>query len=353
MSAPSGQGDWNDRNDRNHLSDLDDTVGTAPFSLGVDGGGSKTRAVVVDAQGVERGSALAGCANAHRVGVERAIAEIVAATQQAAQAAGARLPFAAAWLGLAGLDSPADHATLAPILAALTSAPQRLRLTNDAELLLSALPSQVGVALIAGTGSIAVGRNAVGEAVRVGGWGHALGDEGSGYALGGAALAAAVRYADGRGEATALLERILAHWGLRTASDLIGKVYSGANVGDLALVAQAAPVVFEAARAGDAVAQRIVQRGAEELAHAALIVGERLGFGAEAARPLPLALGGSLLLRVGEYRAATLQAISQRRMLGEVTLVEQPALSAARAALSLATEASAGRQLVAELTEKE
>jgi N-acetylglucosamine kinase-like BadF-type ATPase len=308
--------------------------------LGVDGGGTKTRAVVVDVAGIERGAATGEGANHHRVGVERALAAITATASEAARLAGARLPLDAAWLGLAGLDAPADYATLAPRLAPLAHA---MRLVNDAELLLAALPAQVGVALIAGTGSIAVGRNTAGATTRVGGWGHALGDEGSGYALGAAALVAAVRAADGRGEPTMLLERILSAWGLAEARQLIARVYAGADGGATAPVAQVAPLVLQAARDGDVAARRIVQRGAEELALAALTTARALGFGSAAA-PLPLALGGSLLLRAADYREATLRAIRRDLALGEAPLVEQPALSAARAAITLAASAAAQRK---------
>ncbi len=318
------------------MSDTSDAVESACFYLGVDGGGTKTRAVVVDARGVEVGSALSGGANAHVVGVESAVAQVIAAAEQAAQRAGARMPFATAWLGLAGLDTPADGAALAPGLAALASV---VHLVNDAELLLSALPAQVGVALIAGTGSIAVGRSAAGAATRVGGWGHLLGEEGSGYAIGSAALNAAVRAADGRGEPTSLLQRILTMWGLSAAHELIEFVYADANGGGASLVAQVAPVVFEAARAGDRVAQRIVRRGALELARAASVAGDQLGFGAA---PLPVALGGSLLLRAPDYRDAVLRAIRRSRPLGEVALVEQPALSAPRAPNAQARSAPQG-----------
>ncbi|HZC06653.1 MAG TPA: BadF/BadG/BcrA/BcrD ATPase family protein [Ktedonobacterales bacterium] len=300
------------------------------FYLGVDGGGAKTRAVVVDANGVQRGSALAGGANAHRVGVDHAIAEILVATAQAAAQSGARLPLTAAWLGLAGMDGPDDATRLLPSLAPLAHV---IHLTNDAELLLSALPGAVGVALVAGAGSIAVGRNAAGARARVGGWGHMLGDEGSGYDLGRRALIAAVRAADGRGEPSNLLERILAAWNLSEARELIGRVYYGEH-GDqhgATLIASLAPLVMRAAQEGDHVARHIVQRGANELARAAIAASDQLGFSAE---PTPLALGGSLLLRADDYRDATLQTIRRSRPLGEVVLVEHPALSAARAAIT-------------------
>jgi N-acetylglucosamine kinase-like BadF-type ATPase len=101
-------------------------------------------------------------------------------------------------------------------------------------------------------------------------------------------------------------------------------------------VAQLAPLVLQAAREGDRVARRIVRRGTVELARAAVVAGDHLGFGAA---PLPIALGGSLLLRAPDVRAAVLGAIGHSRLLGEIALVEQPAHSAAQAAIALAIAA--------------
>lgn len=297
------------------------------FYLGVDGGGTKTLAVVIDAHGAERGRARSGSANHQVVGGEHAAAQIFAAAREAAALAGARLPLGAAWLGIAGIDHPADSALMAPRLAALADV---VRLTNDAELLLSALPEQVGVALIAGTGSIAVGRSAAGEVGRVGGWGHLLGDEGSGYDIGRRALMAAARAADGRGAPTLLLPRILSAWRLADALDVIGRVYQREDKGS---IAQLAPLALQTAWEGDDVARRIVSDAVEELALAATTLGRRLAFGDA---PLPLALGGSLLLRDAEFGRAVLSEIRHQRPVGEVVHVEQPALSAARAAMRLA-----------------
>lgn len=302
------------------------------FYLGIDGGGTKTRACVVDASGVERATATSGGSNYKAAGVERAAASLRAAAQTAADAAGARLPFTAAWLGVAGVDGPVDIARLQPHVRTLASA---MCVTNDAELLLSALPDQIGIALIAGTGSIAVGRGPAGVTLRVGGWGHVLGDEGSAYDLGRRALNAAARAADGRGQPTRLLDRILDAWGLNAADELLDHVYRRADKG---FIAQLAPLTLQVARDGDAVARRITRRATLELARAALTLADRLAFDAA---PLPLAFGGSLLLRDPDFRAAVAQAITRRRLTGDVALVEQPALSAARAALRLAAPSPA------------
>jgi len=297
-----------------------------PFYLGIDGGGSKTLAVIVDAEGQERGRGQAGSSNYSAVGLDRAIQSIHSAVTQAAEAADCSLPLYGAWLGLAGIDRPSDQATLLPHLRSLANT---IHLSNDADLLLSALDNAVGVALIAGTGSIALGRDASGSFARAGGWGYVLGDEGSGYDLGRQALQVAARAADGRGPATALLEGILRYWHLDKPDDIIGKVYPD---NDKASIAQLSTCVFTAARAGDSLANEIVQKAANELALAALTVGNALNF---PDRRIPLALGGGLLLHEEDYRAQVLHSIRLHGATGQVASVEQPALSAARAMISL------------------
>jgi glucosamine kinase len=302
--------------------------GSGPFFLGIDGGGSKTLAVIVDARGQERGRALAGSSNYQAAGIEPAIAQLYAAAEQATRAAGGSLPVKAAWLGLAGVDRPSDQSVLLPRLQPLA---ESIRLTNDAELLLSVLDGAVGVALVAGTGSIALGRDAQGALARAGGWGHILGDEGSGYDIGRRALQAAMRAADGRGEATMLLECVMSYWGLARPDDMVGRVY---NNDDKAGIARLAPLVLRAARDGDGVARKIAQRAADELALAALTVCKALDFSGER---VGLALGGGLLLHGAALRSQVLRRIRRRQLLGRVALVEEPALSGARAVIHLQT----------------
>ena len=90
-----------------------------------------------------------------------------------------------------------------------------------------ARPDQPGVVVIAGTGSIAYGRNERNQAARAGGWGYMLGDEGSGYWIGRAALRAVLREADRRGPATQLTGLLLNYYGVARAQDLIHQVYHG------------------------------------------------------------------------------------------------------------------------------
>ncbi len=304
------------------------------FYAGVDGGASKTLAVVVDAAGRERGRGTAGCANHAVVGLDMAVGQVRKAVAEATRLSGTPPPLRAAWIGLAGLDRPADYAALLPGLRDIA---WDIELVNDAELILSALDGGVGVAVISGTGSNTVGRDAGGLTTRAGGWGHVMGDEGSGYDIGRACLKAAARASDGRGPATALLDLIMREWRLDDPSAMFGRVYPDDNV----VVARLSTLAFAAARGGDIVAQGIVERAADELAVAALTAGAPLHF----PHGLPLALGGGVLTHEEDYRAAVLDRIRRGRDLGQVAVVARPAENAARAARRLAARTEEPRPI--------
>lgn len=293
-----------------------------PAFVGVDSGGTQTRAVIVDAHGRALGRGAAGGANPQSVGFEPAAAQVWAAAAQAAANAGLILPLTGAWCGLAGVDRPGDYAALAPRLGALAGA---VRLTNDAELGLAALPDGCGVCVIAGTGSIALGCDRRGTAARAGGWGHLLGDEGSGYDLSRQALRAVACAADGRGPATALTAAVLRAWRLDTPAALVDRLYPTAEP---ASVATLAAVVCATAAAGDAVARRIVAAGATALAGAVLAVAARLAWPG----PVPLALAGGVLCGQPAYRAAVVRRVRRHCAVAPVVTVPDPALAAARAA---------------------
>jgi len=289
---------------------------------GVDGGGSKTLAVIVDVAGQERGWGAADGANVTSRGLDRSIVEVHKALVAAAHMAGCTLPLQAAWIGLAGVDRTPNHTATLPRLQGLA---HTVHLTNDAALVLGALENAQGVALIAGTGSIALGCDAYEGAVRAGGWGYALGDEGSGYALGRAGLIAAARAADGRGPATSLLDGVMREWRLQHPQDMIGRMYPHEDIG---MVARLAPLVLAAAQNGDTVAGDIVARGADELALVALTVGDKLHY----PDMLPVALAGGLLTHEPTYRGMVVERLARRRALGEVVVVHRPAVAAALAA---------------------
>jgi N-acetylglucosamine kinase-like BadF-type ATPase len=205
------------------------------------------------------------------------------------------------------------------------------RVANDAELVLAAgSDAGWGLAVIAGTGSIAYGRNAAGVIIRAGGWGPLLGDEGSGYAIGRAALRAAVSSHDGRAAPTSLLAAILAYWNLSDATALIGKAYRPPLAASE--VASLAVLVEDAAQAGDAVAAAILAEAGNDLAVTAAAVAWRLGLAGET----PCAVAGSVLVK-GRRVLETFEAGLAGAGLTPKPLVrvEEAALGAVRLACEL------------------
>ncbi|HET8913211.1 MAG TPA: BadF/BadG/BcrA/BcrD ATPase family protein [Ktedonobacteraceae bacterium] len=294
----------------------------SPYYLAVDGGGTKTLAIIVDAQGQVCGQGTAGGANAASIGQQKALNNIKLAVEAAIQDSDSQLSLQAAWFGLAGVDRDHEVQTLMPHLQPLAHS---VRITNDAELALGGLDEAIGIALIAGTGSIALGIDPDGKHARAGGWGHAIGDEGSGFDIGRQGLQAATQAADGRGEPTLLLQNILRYWKLDKPEDIIGRVYPSE---DKAEIARLSVVVFQTAREGDQRANQILEKAAQELARAVLAVYKQLDFPNDT---LPLALAGGLLVHELDYQNAVLDAIRQQQITGQIAIVEHPALSAAQA----------------------
>jgi N-acetylglucosamine kinase-like BadF-type ATPase len=244
--------------------------------LGVDGGGSGTRSVVIDASGRALSRGIGGPSNPLTAGFDEAAEAITAAVETAAEKAGVET-FSAACLGIAGTDRPSGRDAL---MGRLEIPSGRVRIVTDAAAALAGATGRgSGVIVISGTGSIALGMNEGGETARAGGWGWRLGDEGSGYYIGSRALISALRAYDGRGQPTLLSERIAEQLNLVDLSGVIDRVYvEGIGVGEVAALA---PLVGEAASEGDEEAKSIMREAGEELGAAAIAVMERLGLGGE------------------------------------------------------------------------
>src|SRR3954470_15784363 len=186
--------------------------------LGIDAGGSKTVCLLADDRGTIVSEARGPGANLHAAGelaVEKVLHEVME------QAIGDR-PIAAGaiCLGIAGVDRLDEAQTVRAIMRRI-GYKSRVVVVNDALIaLVAGARDEPGILINAGTGSIVYGRNADGEAARAGGWGHMIGDEGSGYWIGREALAAVMRASDGRGPATALTADVLAHFEIADVSHL-------------------------------------------------------------------------------------------------------------------------------------
>jgi N-acetylglucosamine kinase-like BadF-type ATPase len=200
-----------------------------------------------------------------------------------------------------------------------------MTMTNDAELALGGLPNRVGVAMVAGTGSICFGQNAAGKQARAGGWGHIFSDEGSGYGIAVDALRAFAAEHDGIGPETTLTQRLIEHWKIEDPFTIINRVYdSKTTKGDIASMSR---IVVEEAAEGDEVSRRILEQGAESLAGFAAAVAKRLELGPE----LDIACVGGMLVQVEPYRERVLHLLREHWIIPDVSLIEEPALAAAQA----------------------
>lgn len=307
---------------------------------GFDVGGSKTVCLVGDAERV-LGRGSAGGGNPGSVGIDGFARAVGGSARDALRDAGlapspesgARL--ARAWLGVAGVSAP----------AVLERARQRaraelmledVRVTHDGALILPAAGLEMGVGLVAGTGSLAYGAGPGGRTAQVGGWGYLFGDEGSGYELGRRALRAVSQAADGRAPATALSAAILGALGIEEPWQLAERLYP---VPPAAEVAALARHVLEVAETGDPVAQGLVDDAASSLAEmvracarASGLLGPRSSLaepqgievvtvGGLVGAGLPLLAGLAALLADGPYR---LQALRAEPVEGALELARRP-----------------------------
>ena len=298
------------------------------FVLGIDAGGTKTVCQLANERAEVLAETRGGGANLQAVGeleVEKILHEVME------DAIGDRdfVP-SAICLGIAGVDRPDDARVVRAIMRRIGYKARTL-VVNDALVALEAgAPNQPGIVVIAGTGSIAYGRNARNEAARAGGWGYALGDEGSGYWIGRAALRAVLREADRRGPATQLTGLLLKYYGVEKAQDLIHEVYHAAL--RPAAISALAKCVQSAFSGGDAVAIGILRAAVDELESFALSVASRLELiGTE----FPFVLAGGIFRAVPWLEEELGRRLPQASPHSRTLVLDvEPALGAVRLAIA-------------------
>jgi N-acetylglucosamine kinase-like BadF-type ATPase len=307
------------------------------YFIGIDGGGSRTTAWLADEEGCILGQSIAGPSNPLKVGIAVAARHLITAARQAMRQA-RRKPIAveAVCAGVAGVDRSSLHRSLLSVLRRQIPAKHHL-LTIDAVIALqSAVGFSPGIIVISGTGSIAYGRDQQGCTFRCGGWGSTFGDEGSGYDLGRKAVMAALKDFDGRGPHTELNKSICKTLRLKSIDQVVRKALTFSQIAALF------PVVLDAAKGGDQVAQRLCREAGQDLAELAWVLLKRLG---SRWQSIPVICAGGVFKASSTVRQSFTSHL--RRRAGKpirVSLLERPPVAGA---LDLARAVAKGKLEVA------
>lgn len=243
--------------------------------LGVDGGGTKTHAVLIDEDKNILGEGITGAGNPLRVGVENAIKNIFSAIEKASDAANrSKIDIVSAQIGLAGVRREDLRYLIRNRFKELLRV-RKVEVTTDAEIALyAATEGKEGLVIIAGTGSVCMGRNSKGEMASAGGWGPLAGDEGGGAGIARRALQTIAKSSDGRGKPTKLSDYAVDYFRAGRLEDLAVAIY--APQVDNARIAGFAQFVSQAATEGDEVAIEVLTEAGRELGLAASAVIQKL-----------------------------------------------------------------------------
>jgi N-acetylglucosamine kinase-like BadF-type ATPase len=299
--------------------------------LGIDGGGTKTHAVIATPDGTVHGFATNGPSNWEMVGLRGAAESLREAIAKAAGQAGCSLTdITSTVFGLAGADWPSDVPRLDSAIEPIGLHGAR-SIVNDSFIALRAGTEQPwGVVVIAGTGTVAAGRNPDGESYRTLGLGEMLGDWGSASDVSEGAITAVANAYTGRGPETVLTEDLCRLAGVGSAAELLEQFSRGGEQAP-----SVAPLVLGAAEHGDMAAREIVERAGKELGESAALV----------ARRLRLDPGYDLVLAGGLFRSgsALLERLIRERVPGArlARLMAPPVVGAVLMAIELAGGAPA------------
>ena len=298
--------------------------------LGIDAGGTKTVCMLADEHGAIIAEARGGGANLQSAG-ELEVEKVLHHVMEAVLAERDVRPDAIC-LGMAGVDRPDDGDVVRAVMRRIGHKARTVVVNDALVALVAGAGDNPGVVIVAGTGSIAYGKDSTGHAARAGGWGYLLGDEGGGFWIGRAALLSAVRQYDGRGPATLLTDMVLAQMKLDSPTRLIHEIYYR----DLHrhAIASLAALVQRAAEAGDAVATDILARAGTELASAAASVITRLGMRGDV---FPTILAGGIFRGLPSLARDVSTRLSEVAPRSAVRLLDvEPATGAVRLALAAA-----------------
>jgi N-acetylglucosamine kinase-like BadF-type ATPase len=272
--------------------------------LAIDSGGTKTRCLLADETRI-LGRAVTGSIKLMRVGETEATARLKAMLTEVAQISGVNLDkISHTCVGLAAFTIEAVRQWAEREIGGMVGG--QLILVGDEEIALdSAFRGGQGILVVAGTGSIVQGRAADGELYRAGGWGPAIGDEGSGFWIGQEALRAAF-WAHDRRVPTTLLTEIGELWGAKS----LGEIVEIANATPAPDLPKLAPIVARCADAGDELAAAILQRAGVELSEMVALVALRMKESGGKRTP-EAAYTGSVLENISLVRSSMVEALKK------------------------------------------
>jgi N-acetylglucosamine kinase-like BadF-type ATPase len=305
------------------------------YSIGIDGGGTKTDCVILDPDGAVIGEGHGGPANPMRSGYEAAFRSISEASGEALKSA--HLQSGDVTGVCAGLAGAGRRSVVRRTMVFLAHEfPRALaQVSPDYEIALEAAAgSGSGVVLVAGTGSVAYGRNAAGETARSGGYGPWIGDEGSAFEIGRRAVAAVARTRDHDAPVTLLAELIPSVLECPDWDDLMQRIMK--NPDDV--FPKLFPAVADAANSDDSAAKEILFTAAIGLGNLAMIVVRRLGLRDQ---EFPLVKCGGVFGRSMMLDALLDSVLASGALRAKISRLEiSPAVGAARMAARLAESPS-------------
>jgi glucosamine kinase len=286
--------------------------GNARFVLGIDGGATKTLAALLDLQSGALHLGQGGPSNEDAVGTRQAVEALLEAAEEAIERAGiASGQLGAAVLALAGTDTDAVARNVR------SERSEEWIVVNDVVAAWAAATSaRPGIGVISGTGSNVLGVGADGRAWRAGGWGHLLGDEGSGYWLGVESIKAALRDREDSGPETALSDAAVEFFGVGSVEALAARVYSQPL--SKSEIAAFARETAKHAERGDVVALALYERGAGQLGQQIAAVIRRTGL----AGSFPVGLIGSAFKAGGVFVEPLTRAVRELAPDAQVSVVE-------------------------------
>lgn len=260
---------------------------------GVDGGGSKTLALIANGQGRIIGKGLAGPSNPNVVGIKVSVKNIKSALIEALGGYQSKRINVAVF-GVAGSEARDE---LSERLSKTIDFVEEIEVVNDSFICLAAgTQGRPGVVVIAGTGSIILAVDEEGKVIRAGGWGYLLEDSGSALQLGRKAAIETLRFLEKRAPSSKLVEKVLKKLNAKSVNDLLSSIYNSDS--PISKIASLAPLVVELSEEGDLVAKRIVNEAIDELVSCVLSVISRSRF---SSRHIPVVLSGGVFRGSSTY----------------------------------------------------